>query len=159
MIKIAIILTIIHLVYYTYFQIISDIMRIGMVHNTPNKVISALRTDFKVNIRTFQKNSNHYGFAWFRTIYINEKLFRKEKAVRWTFHHEHWHLMKNHKAWTLIMRFIFSFVPLLLIWHWLPFTIIYVLSAYMMEYVRKRFETKANAHANKIMGVNEITRL
>ena len=61
MIKIAIILTIIHLVYYTYFQIISDIMRIGMVHNTPNKVISALRIDFKVNIRTFQKNSNHYG--------------------------------------------------------------------------------------------------
>jgi hypothetical protein len=134
-------------------------MRIGMVHNTPNKVISALRTDFKVNIRTFQKNSNHYGFAMFRTIYINEKLFPKEKDVRWTFHHEHWHLTRNHKAWTLIIRFIFSLVPLLLIYHWLPFAIVYVLSAYGMEYIRKRFETKADSHANEIMGVCQITRV
>ena len=153
MIKIAITLTIIHLVYYTYFQIISDIMRIGMVHNTPNKVISALRTDFKVNIRTFQKNSNHYGFAIFNTIYINEKLFKKERAVRWTFHHEFWHLTHNHKAWTLIIRFLFSFVPLLLAWHWIPFLIIYVLSAYGMDIIKNEFETKANAYANEIMKI------
>jgi hypothetical protein len=153
MIKTAIILTIIHLVYYTYFQIISDLMRIGMVHNTPNKVISALRTDFKVNIRTFQKNNNHYGFAWFRTIYINEKLFKKERAVRWTFHHEHWHLMRNHKAWALVIRFIFSFVPLLLIWHWLPFAIVYAVSAKAMDMMKNNFESKANAHAHEIMKV------
>lgn len=151
MIKTAIILTIIHIVYYAYFQIISDIMRIGMVHNTPNKVISALRTDFKVNIRTFQKNNNHHGFAWFKTIYINEKLFRQERAVRWTFHHEFWHLTHHHKAWILFMRLIFSFVPLLLIWHWLPFLIVYVTSAWTMEYIRKKFEKNANSYANKIM--------
>jgi hypothetical protein len=155
MIKIAITLTIIHLVYYAYFQIISDIMRIGMVHNTPNKVINALRTDFKVNIRTFQKNSNHYGFAMFRTIYINEKLFPKERAVRWTFHHEFYHLKHHHKAWTLIIRFFFALVPLLLIWHWIPFAIAYVISAKAMEIIKNRFETKADAHANKIMKVNE----
>ena len=159
MIKTAIILTIIHLVYYAYFQVISDIMRIGMVHNTPNKVISALRTDFKVNIRTFQKNNNHYGFAWFRTIYINEKLFRKEKAVRWTFHHEHWHLMRHHKAWILVMRFVFSFVPLLLIWHWIPFFIVYVIAAWGMLDISKRFERKADSHANEIMGTCQITKV
>jgi hypothetical protein len=128
-------------------------MRIGMVHNTPNKVISALRTDFKVNIRTFQKNSNHYGFAMFRTIYINEKLFKKERAVRWTFHHEHHHLTHHHKAWTLIMRFLFALIPLLLIWNWIPFAIIYVISAWAMEDIRKKFETKANAYANEIMKI------
>lgn len=151
MIKIAIVLTIIHLVYYTYFQIISDIMRIGMVHNTPNKVISALRTDFKVNIRTFQKNSNHYGFAMFRTIYINEKLFPKERAVRWTFFHELRHLRGHHKAKVLLMRLFFSFVPLLLVWNWISFVIIYILFAYAMYWANELFERKANEYANEIM--------
>lgn len=152
MIRIAIILAIIHFVYYLYFQVISDIIRIGMVRNTPNKIIFKLRTEFKVNIKTFQKNTNHYGFAQFKTIYLNESLFNKRvpgnkdkyAALVRVFHHEHYHLMHNHKAWTLIMRFMFSLVPLILIWNWIPFVIIYVLYAYGMSLASNKFEDGAN---------------
>jgi hypothetical protein len=40
---------------------------------------------------------------------------------------------------------------MLLIWHWIPFAIVYVITAWGMEDIRKRFERKANGHANKIM--------
>ena len=168
MIKIAIILVIIHLVLYFYFFIGSDIVR-RLKFKVQPPGIDALRLmkKYNVDLRMFHLNNNHYGFSLFNVIYINQKVLNLRKKGKkdpaWVFksvfHHENYHLMHHHKGLTLLMRLVFSFVPLLLIWHWLPFTIIYVLSAYMMEYVRKRFETKANAHANKIVGVNEITRL
>ena len=150
-VKTAIIACVIHLGYYAYFQIISDIMRIGMVHNTPNSTISHLRTEFKVNIKTFQRNSTHYGFAWIKSIYINENLFKRKRALMWTFFHELRHLKRKHKAKTLWIRFFFSLTPLVLIFfHWTIFVIVYVGYAYGMEYIRKVFERNADLYANKM---------
>lgn len=152
--KTAIILCIIHLVYYTYFQIVSDFMRIGMVTNTPHIEIRRLITQYKVNIRTFQKNGKPFGFAWVKTIYLNENLTKKiykkggYEKLNWVFHHEHYHVMKNHKIKTLLLRFVFSFVPLLLIWHWVPFLITYLSFAYLMDYTHRLYEKKANDYAN-----------
>lgn len=148
----AIIVCLIHLVYYAYFQVISDLLRQGMVHNTPNLIISRLRTDFDVNIKTFQKNSNHYGFAWFKTLYLNENLFKKEKALKWTFHHEHYHLTHKHKLKVLMMRGFFSLLPLMMIFlPWIYFMFVYMAWAYFMHYVVELFEKQANKHANSII--------
>ena len=162
MIKIAIILTVIHLVLYFYFFIGSDIIRRIKFRAMPPCIdILRLMKEYKVDVRMYHLNKKPYGFALFKVIYLNtqiQKVRMKGKkdpnyALKWSFHHEFYHVSHKHKGLTLLMRFFFALVPLLLIWHWLTFAIIYVLSAYMMEYVRKRFETKANAHANKIMGV------
>lgn len=151
--KTAIIIICIHIGYYLYLQIIADIMRIGMVHNTPNKTIDSFRTCHKVTIKTFQRNSKHYGFAWFKSIYINENLFKHERALRWTLHHEHYHLKKHHKAKILLMRLAFSIIPLMLAFlPWWYFAAVYCTSAIGMEEIRKMFERKANSHASKMTG-------
>lgn len=146
--KTAIVVSVIHLLYYAYFQLISDLIRIGMVRNNPNPDVSKLRTKYKVNIRTFQKNSNHFGFAWFKTIYLNENLFRRKKALYWTFFHEYYHLQHKHKRNVLAQRFLFSLVPLLLaVFHWTVFAAVYVFFAWGMEYLHKRYEVNANNYA------------
>lgn len=154
--KLSISLCIIHLVYYSYSQIWSDIMRIGMIHNNDNKIISQLRTKYKVTIRTFQKNTNHYGFAWFKTIYLNENLFRKPKALLWTFYHELYHLQHKHKRNLLLHRLIFSFLPFLICCHWVAFLVPYMGAALLMEKVRLNYEKNANDYANKMIELNEI---
>ena len=146
--KIALTVSLAHLVYYFYFQVISDMIRKGMTRNTPNKTISRLRTQYHVNIRTFQKNSNHYGFAWFRTIYLNENLFKNEKALLFTFHHEYYHLKHKHKRNILLQRLVFSFIPMLLMVHWIAFSAVYVFCAYGMEQIRLNYEKDANNYAN-----------
>ena len=101
------------------------------------------------------KYKKPYGFALLKVIYLNSKLqnVRKKgsKDPNWVlkraFHHEYYHLMHNHKGLTLLMRFFFSFVPLFLIWHWIPFVIIYVISAYGMHYAKESFEDDANFYA------------
>jgi len=146
--KLSITLSIILLSYYTYFQVISEIFRIGMIHNKRNETISRLRTEYKVTIRTFQKNTSHHGFAWFRTIYLNENLFRNKKALVWTFHHEYYHLTHKHKRNLLFHRFVFALTPLLLLVHWSVFTVVFVAGAWGMEYMRKKYEKNANIYAN-----------
>ncbi|MEN6621973.1 MAG: hypothetical protein ABFD50_10535 [Smithella sp.] len=147
--NIVIIISIIHLVYYLYFQVISDIQRAGMVRNTPNRAISLLRTMHQVNIRTFQRNGNHFGFAWFNAIYLNENLFKNEKALRWTFLHEYYHLQKNHKRNIILHRLILSVIPLLWVVWWPLCVALYVGFAWLMHKLHERYEDNANRYANE----------
>ena len=140
------------IVYYTIFQVFSDFVRSGMVHNTPNQIISELRTDYKVNLRTFQKNNSLLGFAWFNTIWLNENLFKRPKALIFTFHHEHYHLTHHHKRSVILMRLGFSLLPLLLsVIHWPFFTLIFFGAAIGMQKITEQFELKANNHAKKMI--------
>lgn len=154
--NLAISLVIIHLLYYSYSQIWSDIMRIGMIHNNDNNIISTLRTKYHVTIRTFQKNTNHYGFAWFKTIYLNENLFKRPKALLWTFYHEFYHLQHKHKRNLLLHRLLFSTLPLLITIHWAAFLVIYMGAALWMEKIRQKYEKNANKYANEMIKLNEI---
>jgi hypothetical protein len=116
---------------------------------------------YDVDLRMFHQNNKHYGFSLFNVIYINSKVLNLRKKGRkdpaWVFksvfYHELYHLKHKHKGLTLLMRFSFSFVPLLLIWNWIPFAVVYAVSAWAMEDVRKRFERKANAHSAKMMKI------
>lgn len=157
--KTAILVSIIHLMYYGYFQLLSDIIRRGRVHNTPNIIIDRLRTKYFVNIRTFQNNTKQYGFAWFKVVYLNEKLFKKEKLLKWVFHHEHYHLLKKHKLKTLLMRGFFALLPISMAFaHWVFFAMAYMAWAYFMQYMHQVFEENANTHANKEMRSKKLKR-
>lgn len=147
----AIILVLIHLIYYSILQIFSDLLRIGSVKNTPNKIITKLRSQFKVKLLTFQKNTAHYGFAWFKTIYLNESLFNRPKALYFTFYHELYHVQHKHKRNTLLLRLAFSFLPILLLLHWSAFTVTYILSAWMLYKYNERCEAGANDYARKMI--------
>lgn len=160
MMKTAIILSLVHLIYYAYFQAGSDIIRIIRSRNIPpNETVLRFMTDYDINIRMFNYNGKPYGFAWFRTIYLNTHLEGlrmrnkgdREWPLKWAFHHEYYHVRNKHKAKILLMRLFFSFVPLLLIVHWIPFVVVYVIYAYGMKVVHDRFEDGANNHANEIM--------
>ena len=148
----AIAIVLIHLIYYAILQVFSDILRIGSVKNTPNKLISKLRTQYKVNIRTFKKNNSHYGFAWFKTIYLNESLFKSEKLLMFTFFHELYHVQNKHKRNTLIYRFMFSILPIILIAvKWYVFLIIYIANAYLLHKINEDYEKKANNYAKQMI--------
>lgn len=154
--ELVISISMIHLVYYLYSQVWSDFQRIGMIHNNDNKLISTLRTKYKVTIRTFQKNTNHFGFAWFSTIYLNENLFKREKALLWTFYHEFYHLQHEHKRNILLQRFAFSTLPLLILLHWAAFLVLYIGAALLMSEIEKRYEINANNYANEMMALKEV---
>ena len=136
-------------------------MRIGSVKNTPHAEIDRLRSQYKVNIRTFQKNTNHFGFAWFKTIYLNEKLWNMRPKnqtdpyylLKWVFQHEYYHLLHKHKRNVLLMRFGFSLIPLLAaVIHWGIVVAIFVAVAYGMYYLKETvYEKKANEYANQKM--------
>jgi len=147
----AIILILIHLIYYSILQIFADVLRIGSVKNTPNATITKLRSRFGVNIRTFQKNNQHYGFAWFKTIYLNETLFNRPKALLFTFHHEKYHVQNKHKRNTLLLRLVFSVLPILLLLHWSVFTVTYILGAWLLYEYNEKCETGSNNYARKMM--------
>nr|WP_319265258.1 hypothetical protein [uncultured Draconibacterium sp.] len=159
-INISIGLVIAHLVYYLWFQVISDFVRIGMVQNTPHIEVERLRSKYGITIKTFQKNSAHYGFAWFKTIYLNENLLRMKKRnqsdpyylLKWSFHHEHYHIQHKHKRNILIHRLLFSMLPLLIIIHWSVFIALYISAAYGMFYLKEKiYERNANNYANEQM--------
>ena len=140
------------IVYYLTFQVFSDFVRRGMTTNSPNRTISNLRTMYKINIRTFQKNNNLQGFCWLKTIFLNENLFKNKTRLLFTFHHEHYHLKHNHKFWVLFMRFSLSLLPILLTFvYWWVFLIIFLSSASLIQYISNKFEDKANAYAKKMM--------
>ena len=147
----ALILISIHLIYYSILQVFSDLMRIGSVTNTPNKIITKLRSQFKVKLLTFRKNTAHYGFAWFKTVYLNESLFRSEKALRFTFFHELYHVQRKHKRNTLLLRLAFSALPILLMLHWSVFTVIYILGAWMLYEYNEYCEKGADDYALKMI--------
>lgn len=148
----AIILVLIHLIYYSILQLWSDFLRIGSVKNTPNKLIAKLRTDYHINIRTFKKNNQHYGFAWFKTIYLNESLFRSEKLLMFTFFHELYHVQNKHKRNTLLFRFLFSLTPIVLVFaHWSIFILIYIAFAWSMYKINEIYEKKANQYAKQMI--------
>ena len=149
--KTTLTLVVIHLIYYSILQLFSDVLRAGSVKNTPNKLISKLRTDYHINIRTFKKNTAHYGFAWFKTIYLNESLFKNEKALLFTFYHELYHVQHKHKRNTLLLRLTFSFTPILLSFvHLSLFLLIYISFAWLMFKVNENYEKKANDYAKQM---------
>lgn len=140
------------MVYYTIFQVFSDFIRAGMKFNTPNRTITKLRSEYNVNIRTFQKNNALRGFAWFNSIWINENLFKNKKRLMFVFHHEHYHLMHNHKAWVLTMRFIFALLPLalhVLMWYWVLVGML--VAALGIHFITERFEKEANEYAKRMI--------
>lgn len=150
-------LSVIHILYYFYSQVWSDIQRIGMIHNNDNKLVSLLRTKYKVTIRTFQKNTNHFGFAWFSTIYLNENLFRKEKALLWTFYHELYHLQHKHKRNILLQRLGFSFLSFLILVHWAVWLALYVSAALLIQHISDKYEKEANNFANEMIEKKEVS--
>lgn len=154
MIKIAILLVVVHLVYYIVFQAYSDIKRVKSRLNMNHKMILWLQEKYKVNIRLFHTNSkNHHGFAMHRSIYLAYHLLesksKKYKALVWTFHHEHYHLLNKHKAKTLIARFVFAFTPMLIPINLILFVTVYLLGAYFMYWMNEKFEINADQYANE----------
>lgn len=148
---IAILLSISLLLYNAKLYIYSIYAAKRMLCNTKNSTISKLRTAYQVNIRTFYQKSELYGFAWFKTIWINERLFVKKDAIYFAFFHEYYHMIHHHKAWILFMRFIFSLTPLLLTfisWYWWLF--IFLGSATLVKRITDQFEKKANEYAEKL---------
>jgi len=138
------------IVYYLIFQVFSDFVRAGMKSNASNALIAKLSLDYNVNIRTFQKNNSLYGFAWFRSIWINENLFRNKKTLLFTFHHEYFHYKHHHKQWTLFVRFLFSLVPISLAFiSWWLFVIIFLNLAVAIHYLNEYFESTANEYARE----------
>lgn len=160
MIEIAIILCIIHVLYYIYVGIIYQFIKIGTIYNTPNEEVFKLRSKYNVNIKTFRKDSNHWGFSWGNTIYLNERLLKARKgakypfrALHFTFHHEYFHL-KHHTVKAIVFRLLFSLTPVLLLIHWALFAIVYITFAYVMfVIVNKVFEREANEYAKKMIEI------
>ena len=75
-VKMAVAIALVHILYYAYLQLISDIIRASGTTKSQNIEIMKLRNNYNVNIRTFQKNSRLYGFAWFNSMYLNENLLK-----------------------------------------------------------------------------------
>lgn len=144
------------LAYFTLFLVFSAFIKAGKAYNTPNKLIFELRAKYNVNIRTFCKNSSHYGFCWLKSIWINEILFNKPTELKYVFFHEYYHLQNKHKIKTLAMRFAFSLLPLLLsVMIWYLFLVIFITLAVFVQMQEERFEKKANTYANKMLSDEE----
>ena len=164
MINTAIILSLVFFLYNLYVSVIFLFVKMGTIFNTPNEEVFKLRSQYKVKIKTFRKTGKHYGYCWGNTIYLNESLFKTRKgakdptkALRWTFHHEYYHL-KHHWKKAILMRFGLSVLPFILV---LPLerpilVLIYVVSVigyggYMGMIVNHVFEDEANKYANEMI--------
>lgn len=144
------------LVYYIILQLLSDFIRAGQTFNTPNKLIFKLRSEYGVNIKTFQKNSNHNGFAWFKTIFLNENLFKRERGLMLTFYHELYHLKNKHKQWVLVMRFFYAFIPSLALFiPWWIVVVIFIGCGIVISIVQDKFEAGANKYASENITAND----
>ena len=148
--KISLAISIALFMYYVVLQLYSYFSKTGMATNTKNKRVAKLMTEYKVNIRTFQRNNGLDGSAWFKTIWINESLFRYERLFMFTFYHEYYHLTHRHRQWTLFIRFLYSLTPLLLsIFHWLIFLLLFISLAGLIDRIMIIFENNANAYAEE----------
>lgn len=158
MVKIAIILTLAHIVYYIYRLYLYKLFQMGKITNTPNKVVFDLRSKYNVKINTYKSSHVHLGYSLFGTVYLNERLLNSRnksyKALKHVFYHEYYHL-KHHAVKVLIMRIVLSFIPLLLL---LPLPgnqvklitlVTYLLFAAFIGYMtNKVFENQAEKYAN-----------
>lgn len=154
--NLPILLIVIHLGYYLYFQLFSDFIRKGITCNRDNDLVSKLRTKYHVTIKTFQKNTDHYGFAGFSVIYLNENLFKRPRMLLFTFYHEYYHLQNKHKRNILLHRVLFSLIPILIYFHWIAALVVYIGAAYLMEVIRKRYEDGANKYAREMYYKHEV---
>jgi hypothetical protein len=159
--KTALIISLSFIVYFLAFFMWETFIKSGSRTMSTNKTIEELRTKYKINIRTFYKNNSHYGFSWFKAIWLNEKLFGRDEALRFTFHHEYYHLKHNHKLYIVLMRLVFSLEFILLsITPWYLFVPLILLSAYIIGYFTMdnkgsnfecKFEREANNYAREMM--------
>lgn len=140
------------LVYYLIYQGLYNFIKAGIATNSPSKVVAELRNKYKVNIKTFNKNSNHVAFAWLKSIWINEKLLKNRKALMFAFHHEHYHVMNKHVQKNLLIRLGIALFPLLLsVMHWAVFCPIALCALFGAKYTLDRFEVKADEHAYNML--------
>lgn len=138
--------------YYLILQGVDNFMRSGAATNTPNETISKLRTEWGVTIKTFNRNNNLLGFAWFKSIWINESLYRSKSSLLFTFHHEYYHYKHKHKQWLLTLRFTLALFPLLLsVIQWYYVAIIILGLATVIRKISLKFEEKADKYAAKML--------
>lgn len=163
----ALILTAAHLLYYAYFFIGDYIIKMARSRNLPpSMTVLRLMEEYKVDVRMFNYNGSPYGFAWFRTIWLNtrlESLRKKGKAspdwmLKAAFYHELYHIRNNHKKWTLLLRFTFAFTPMVLMIDWVVFIPVYILYAYALHYVNEVFEENANSYAKEMMNEPKVIK-
>lgn len=143
-----ILLTIGLIVYYAVFQLYDDFIRSSTRTNSKSRILENLRSEYKVNIRTFLAKKP-YGFASFKAIWINDAMFhRKEKSLLFVFHHEYYHLKHKHKQWLLLLRFMIALTPLTVYFvNWGVFVLIILLTSFCQNCIREKFEKRANEHA------------
>lgn len=151
-----------HFMYYTFAYFWSILKTESMVvPKFKHKEISRLRSKYGVIIKIFDnpKKRNHHGVSVGNKIYLNASLFNKKvrgsddqySAVRRTFHHEHYHIMKMHKEKKLLLRFALSVLPLLL-WtsHWSVFVVLYVLMLIIIREIENMFEQLADDYSDTV---------
>lgn len=150
-IKTAILISVALAVYYIFYHSYGLMKKVSMATDTPNKKIEKFRTDYQVNIRTFQDNSVLNGFVWFKTIWLNENLFRQEKCFYFNFRHEYYHLIHKHKQKTLLVRLGLALMPLLLVV--IPYYLfipLFLSVGWLVQNMNNRFEQEANTYAHKM---------
>lgn len=150
------------LTYYAIFFLYDAWRKGSRATNTPNRLVAELRTKYKVNIKTFNRNGDRRdGFSWFNCVWINEAIFKDKERLKFVFFHEMYHLKHRHKLLIIISRVLFalefillSFIP------WYVFIIIAFSSAIIifsitMDEKKSLFERKADAYADKMMNADE----
>lgn len=150
-IKTAILITLAHIVLYSYLVLIHDFLKIGTITNTKNEIIYKLRTEFNVGIKTFKKNCQPLGFCTGTFIYLNEVLFKDKDRLMFAFYHELYHLKHHHRNTLIAITFLFSLIPLAtIILPWYYVLAFYVCFAYFKDWMQHtRFEAKANEYAKQ----------
>ncbi len=144
--------------YYLYIGVIYNFVKSGSIYNTPNKDVFELRSKYDIKIKTYRREGRHYGFCWWNTIYLNERLFSMKHpktkellALKWTFHHEYYHL-KHHVKKVAGLRLLMSLTPMLLIvGFWVFIAGLFCLSAIIEYLVNNKFEKQAEVYAEKMM--------
>jgi len=139
-------------IYYIILFVFDSLLKKSKMIYTDNKVLDILRTKYKINIRTFVDNQSIKGFAWFKTVWINERVLysRDPYYIYFVFFHELFHVLNHHKAYKLLMRFIIVLEILLLsVLYWYYFIVIFLASLILIHHFEKFFEDEANRYASK----------
>lgn len=138
--------------YYTILQVYSDISRYSMRTYTKSRTIEQFRSKYNVTVRTFHSSSPLYGFAWRRSIWVNDNLLKLGKPLEYTLHHEYYHLKHRHKLWKMFMRLVISISPLTIYFvTWWGWVVILLFLASLSEKVSGIFENRANDYAAKMI--------
>lgn len=138
------------LTYYTTLQLYDDISKYSSRTDIKSRTIENFRSKYKVTVRTFRSSKPLYGFAWSKSIWVNDTLVKLKKPLEFTLHHEYYHLKHKHKRWMQFLRLVLSLTPLSMYCvKWYIFLIILVVSASIVDRVLGIFEDRANEYANK----------